>query len=537
MRNLRLHFSACLLFTALLTLNGCGGGGSASSGTNQQPQTGTTTPPVWTFGEFAPASQYAHFCQAPRTGVDPYANNQPYPDVQGTAMHEKMWLRSFSNETYLWYDEVADNNPADFNSVIDYFNQLKTFALTPAGREKDEFHFYESYESFQKEAQSGVTSGYGIRWAAISPRPPRNFTVASVEPNSPAATAGVVRGDQIQSIDGINFISSDNVSALQAALSPKLGDSHNFVFRALDGSQKSVTLTSSDIETTPVDNAKVLSVAGKKVGYVQFNQFIPTAQTGLINAFSQFQTENIDELVLDMRYNGGGRLIMAAQLGYMIAGSKSRDRAFSVTTLNDKRSAENSITEFETREIDWLNNQFKNNQLPTVNLNKVYILTTFGTASASENVINGLRGIDVDVILIGSATRGKPYGFVPEQNCGTVYYTVQFKSENEKGFGDYADGFIPVESANTGEIGLNATVPGCTIADDFNHQLGELQEGQLAAALTHIETGNCPEITISNSSLPPKYLSKYRGTEHALSVPSHPMHNGTIMMPRPREAQ
>ncbi|MCV5838636.1 hypothetical protein OFN62_37450, partial [Escherichia coli] len=82
-----------------------------------------------------------------------------------------------------------------------------------------------------------------------------------------------------------------------------------------------------------------------------------------------------------------------------------------------------------------------------------------GTASSSELLINALRGIDVEVIQIGSTTTGKPYGFSPEQNCGTMYYTIQFKSANEKKFGDFADGFIPTPKSqiNT-ELGLNNRV-------------------------------------------------------------------------------
>ncbi|NUZ12135.1 PDZ domain-containing protein [Pseudoalteromonas sp. McH1-7] len=520
-----------------LVLAACGGGGSDSLGTdNPGNNTGQTEPPIWTFNQFSPSSQFINYCATPRTGTDQFNNDQPYPDKVGTAMHEKMWLRSFTNETYLWYDEVIDNDPAQFDTVTDYFEQLKTNQKTPSGNDKDQFHFYESYDSFQKQAQAGFTTGYGIRWAVISTLPPRNFTVAAVEPNSPAAAAGIQRGDKVLSIDGINFISSSDSATLNAGLSPAQSEQHEFVFEDQAGNQKSVTLTSVDFKTSPIQNAQIINYAGKQVGYVQFNQFIPTAQDGLIEAFNLFKTRQIDDLILDMRYNGGGRVIMAAQLGYMIAGNNSLNKTFTFSTLNDKRTAEEERTEFESRVINWAENTFTSTNLPTVSLPRVYILSSRGTASASENVINGLRGIDVEVFLIGTTTRGKPYGFVPAQNCGTVYYTIQFGSENAKGFDDYADGFTPSGASSNGEIGLSSQVPGCIVADDFSESLGSQNEDLLAAALSHIDTGKCPETIQSAPRLAPTQYGQGDRSGNAVTLPHYPLRDNAILL-KPKESQ
>ena len=102
--------------------------------------------------------------------------------------------------------------------------------------------------------------------------------------------------------------------------------------------------------------------------------------------------------------------------------------------------------------------------------------------------MNGLRGVDVDVIQIGSTTCGKPYGFYPVDNCGTTYFTVQFRGVNEKDFGDYTDGFSPTNTAaNAGTV-----VPGCSVADDFTNPLGVATEGRLAAALAYRDGQACP---------------------------------------------
>jgi hypothetical protein len=121
-----------------------------------------------------------------------------------------------------------------------------------------------------------------------------------------------------------------------------------------------------------------------------------------------------------------------------------------------------------------------------LNLQRVYILSTGNTASASEYLINGLRGIDIEVILIGDTTTGKPYGFVPRDNCGTTYFTIQFKGRNSKGFGDYEDGLIP------SAIDDGAKVRGCKVADDLSQDLGNTSEKMLATALYYMKNEACP---------------------------------------------
>jgi hypothetical protein len=126
--------------------------------------------------------------------------------------------------------------------------------------------------------------------------------------------------------------------------------------------------------------------------------------------------------------------------------------------------------------------------LPALNLSRVFILSTADTCSASEAVINGLRGIDLEVNLIGSKTCGKPYGFYPQDNCGETYYTIQFQTTNDKSFGDYADGFLP----NNSSTQFGVRMPGCEVADDLTRELGDPNEALLAAALQFRVNGTCP---------------------------------------------
>ena len=137
--------------------------------------------------------------------------------------------------------------------------------------------------------------------------------------------------------------------------------------------------------------------------------------------------------------------------------------------------------------------------LPVLNLTnrRVFVLTGDGTCSASESIINGLRGVDVEVYQIGSTTCGKPYGFYPTDNCGTTYFTIQFRGANAKDFGDYSDGFSPENTQGT----LGTPVPGCSVADDFNALLGDPAGGPpRRCALNYRDTQACPPATGARQS-------------------------------------
>ena len=123
---------------------------------------------------FLDANTFFAQCQAPRSGTNPATGN-PYPDVRGSVLDENNFLRSLTNDIYLWYDEVVDRDPGLYNDPLAYFDLLKTTEQTPSGTPKDQFHFtYDSEEWFQL-SQSGVSFGYGITWAFISSFPPRQL--------------------------------------------------------------------------------------------------------------------------------------------------------------------------------------------------------------------------------------------------------------------------------------------------------------------------------------------------------------------------
>lgn len=459
-----------------------------------------------------PSSDYAAKCATPRHGTDP-ATGQAYPDKQGSVSDEKTWLRSWTDELYLWYREVPNNlNPDSYPTPIDYFKVLKTTATTASGAPKDKFHF--TYDTAQWEAlsQSGVSAGYGVQWDLVARSPPRKVVAAFTEPNSPATSPSVniARGAQVLTVDTVD-VTNGPPAPLNAGLFPATaGETHTFSIMDLGATTaRNVTMVSANITETPVQNIRTpaqLNVSG--VGYMLFNSHIATAEKELIDAFNQLKSAGIGQagtdLVLDLRYNGGGYLLMASEVAYMIAGpGPTTGKIFEQIKWNDKYPDRDPVanqpltpTPFVSQTLGFTSNVTAGQPLPHLDLPRVFILSGPSTCSASESIINSLRGVDVQVILVGSTTCGKPYGFYPQDNCGTTYFSIEFQGVNNKGFGDYSDGFVPA-----GTVG--AAVPGCQVADDLSHALGDPNEGRLAAALQYRGNGTCP----------PASFAMFRGAE------------------------
>ena len=507
------HHIKILLATAAsgVILAACGGGGGSSTPT---PTPVVVTPPtnsnpVFQSGSFDPASDFVAQCQSPRTGTDPLTD-APFADTDGSTLIEKFWIRSWSHETYLWNNEIEDVDPNSITDKIDYFDVMKSFELTDSGsgREKDDFHFSEDTESFVARRNSEATSGYGFNLTSLGPVdedgfsiPPRDFRILYTEPDSPAAAeqdgqVNFPRGTRILEIDGADLVNGNDGATLNAGLFPALaGEEHTFKVEDVDGTERTFTITSEDLAQAPVNRTEILDTPTGKVGYVLFNTFSPfESEASLQEAFTQLETEEIDDLVLDLRYNGGGLVVVAAQLGYMIAGEdRTEGKIASLLQYNEDAGNTNPTTGEVVDPFPFIDTGVgfslsRSTDLATVDLPRVYILTTGGTCSASELVINSLLGIDHEVILIGDTTCGKPYGFLPTDNCGETYYTIQFRSVNDKGFGDYSDGFSPADSANS----FSVQTPGCTVGDDLTKELGDPEEALLATALYHRNNDSCP---------------------------------------------
>jgi C-terminal processing protease CtpA/Prc len=502
------------LVVATALIGACGGGGGSSAGASG-PTGGST---AWVQGQFSPSSTVAAMCATPRSGVDP-TTQHPYPDHPGTALEEKNWLRSWTNELYLWFDEVPDQNPANFTSDGTYFDALKTSAITASGKPKDRFHFTYATATWEALSQSGVEAGYGANFVIIASKPPRNVVVAYTEPGSPAANVSpsIARGGKVLAVDGVDLVNANDQSSidtLNAGLTPQsVGESHTFsILDAGSATARSVTLVSAKITTTPVQNVKVLSTAaGGSVGYLQFNDHVATAEKELVAAFTQLQAAGVNDLVLDIRYNGGGYLDIASELAYMIAGpTVTAGQTFELSKFNSKNPTVDPVTgkaivplgfHTTTQGFSLPSGQ----TLPTLNLPRVFVLTGADTCSASESIINSLRGVNIVVVQVGTTTCGKPYAFYPADNCGVTYFSIQMQGVNAQGFGDYSDGFTPANTVAT----QGFKIPGCSVADDFAHALGDPAEGLLAAALNYQSSGACGVPPSAVGATPPLTAGAY----------------------------
>ena len=475
------RIGASALFVAALAACGGGGGGGGIA-----PPVTPPAPPAPSPGLPA-SSTLAQQC-APTNTLAPAGNRN------GSLDTEKRWVRSYMDEAYLWYREIPTVDPAlpqfsntgNVTASLDaYFSALLTPARTQSGKLKDEFSFTFPTAEWNALSQGGTSAGFGIEWFLASPTPPRNLTVAYVDPNTPAAMANVTRGMRVVSINGVDIDTNTQAGIAtinEGAFSPRPGTSYNFVFRTLAGGTVNATLTAGTVTKVPVQNVRVINTPTGAVGYLTFNDHIATAEGQLVTAFNQLRAANVTDLVLDLRYNGGGFIYIASQVGFMIAGSQATTgRTFERLRFNDKRVADNNdpsnnIPFFGSTSGFQNSGTTANQPLPQLGLPRVFILVTDNSCSASESIINGLRGIGVTVNLIGSTTCGKPFGFTAKDNCGISYFPIEFQGVNNQGFGDFADGFAPT----------------CRVADDFSKPLGDSTEGMLAAALALRANGACP---------------------------------------------
>lgn len=269
------------------------------------------------------------------------------------------------------------------------------------------------------------------------------------------------------------------------------------------------TLLKNHTDAVPITNV-VTSPGGRRVGYILFNDHETGAQDDLITAFRQIQTAGVADLVLDLRNNSGGFLYIAQTTASMITGPASEGQVFEQLRYNDKRAAETAASTLRfSSQVQFGESQFPaGTPLPQLSLPRVFVLTTGRTCSASESIINSLRGINVQVIRIGTTTCGKPYGFRQKNNCAYAYFPIEFQGTNAQGFGDYTTGFQP--TCNVAESGVAP---------------GSASDPLLNGALFYTDNNACPTGTATGvQSAGQPIVSNER--------PSRPSWAGRLLLPQ-----
>lgn len=381
---------------------------------------------------------------------------------------EKSWVRAHLDEQYLWYRDVAETASAAYSTPSAYFDALLVKA-------KDKF----SFASPQAEIDAYFGGGKSVSYGYSLLRQGTRLRVLYVEPGSPADLAGLKRGETLAQVDGSSLAQVAN-DVQFAALYPSKAETHQFEVLDVQLKSRTISMTAASVSKSPVLDSQILNDNGRKFGYLVFNDHITTAEAPLIAAMSKFQAAGVDDVILDVRYNGGGYLYIANEVASMIAGNRATDKVFEKLLYNDKSTLDPVLTttyfyQYSTTAA----------RLPSLNLPRVFVLTGSRTCSASESIINGLSPF-LQVILVGENTCGKPYGFRQRNNCKTAYFAIQFSGVNAAGIGDYVNGFAPQ----------------CKVADDLDHALGNVAESRLSAALYYAKNAACPAPTGNLDKLP-----------------------------------
>lgn len=356
---------------------------------------------------------------------------------------------------YFWAGRSPNPEPAAYPTTEAYFDALR-FAgdgVVPG----DRWSYISDSAAFDKFYDEGKVLGYGLSVNGLEARLP--LRIRYVEPESPAAAQGLERGDTILAINGksdAELLASGDFGALGPN---REGDAVSISIGGPSGSRE-VTLLASTYLLTPVSAARVLTLAGgRKAGYLVLKEFISQAEAPLAKAFEAFAADGVSDIILDLRYNGGGSVATSNVLASLIAGASHNGQTFVRLDYNSQQPSLNAIYSLGAS---------------TPGFERVVILTGARTCSASELVINGLKPY-LPVVTIGARTCGKPFGFRPVTSCGQTFSAVNFESLNALGEGHYYDG-----------IGAS-----CAATDEFTRPLGDLQESLTLAAADYLQTGQC----------------------------------------------
>ena len=389
---------------------------------------------------------------------------------------------------YLWNDLLpAGLSIADYATPEELVREV-TRTYGPKKANGDPVDLFSSVGSAQADSEffgEGKFEGFGFSYRLVASDDVRLSRVFS---GSPADGGGLARGQRILALDGRSIA---DILANEGVSGALINDTVDFQMRRPDDTEFTVSITKDVVTITPVPQWRIIDRGAgvPPAGYIELAQFISTANPVFDTVFAEFIAAGVTDVIVDLRYNGGGLVSTANLLGDYLGGFAFDANVFSETQFNADRAAANNSTTFFAR----LGN--------SLNVSGLAIIATSGTASASELVANSMDAY-FNVGIIGANTFGKPVGQIGLTFCDKILRPTSFRTVNAAGEGDYFDG-LPVD---------------CPAADDLNEAVGADTDPNLIAALSYLNTGACPVVATPGGQEKPGTDFLYRP---ALTGPVH----------------
>ena len=431
------------------------------------------------------------------------------------------------NAYYFWQKEVpnlADNRFSTFNELYAHFRDFSSpensfQSLIYQDGISDRFSWIvDDYVALENSFQGiNLSTGmeFGLKRYNNSATNVFGY-VRYVVPNTDAANKAVTRGMVFNTVNGTRITDSNYKTLLfsdDTSINIGFSDYNN---GNPTSNGNTISLTNEQVSENPVAITKVFNEGNKKIGYLLYNQFASSYDAELNAAFNTFKAEGVNELIVDLRYNGGGSVRTATYLGSLITG-QFNDQLYSKEVWNDKVQAATDPDRFlnyftnEIKKTDSNGNLTLQEPLNSLNLSSVYFIVSGSSASASELVINSLRSY-IDVKIVGTTTVGKQVGSV------TLYDSEDLtrSGSNLNSQHTYAMQPIVLEISNKdnqnepGGFIPGVTVPGIQLAENYGNLgiLGEYSDPLLDRTITLITTGNKGSFKNDNQEYSEIYNSK-----------------------------
>ena len=408
------------------------------------------------------------------------------------------FVEAVTDSWYLWYDEMADVDKAGYESAQAYLD-ARLAPLIDEGRDRG-FSYMTTITEDETSISSGAYIGFGFRSSSSS----AGLFIIDVFESGPAWEAGVRRGMELVAVDtGNGFETLEQLSEREATSEEIFGPSEvgvirDFRFRQ-NGTEVEFSIAKDELEPPALAGEPLLIQRSglSPVGYLHLRQFINAALTpeegfsSLTDASVLFKEASVTDLIIDLRYNGGGLLSVADTMLDLLAGLTALGEPSFKIQVNDQHP------EFNEDEDNW--GLF--DELPeTFSPIRIAFITSRSTASASELIINGLDP-HLDVVMVGANTFGKQVGQgrwdmhegvegLEREDCDVALRLTAFEIVN----GENQGGYHQVGLDGTGRFTL------CAAEDDISNPFGDPQEASVGAALDWLNTGSCPSSASGGSN-------------------------------------